>query len=144
MSEKTLFHHIKSKIDKGRLTRIENLVGEGTPDTNCCIDGFEFWIELKDAVVAKRDTSLLLGRSHKLTPQQVNFWRAQKRNGGYAWVLVRYGSEFFLFDNWLHINTYTIKEAREYSCFLSSKIEAIFEYILSVGMTKHRIHDKNQ
>lgn len=133
MSEVKLFNHIRSRMaEKARLTRIENIVAEGTPDVNCCMLGHEFWIELKDAPAAKRETSLLLGRSHKLTPQQVNFWRAQRRHGGHAFVLVRYGgTEFFLFDDWLNINEFTVQQARENSLFFTPKIVDIFARILA-------------
>ena len=48
MSEKLAYQHLrKGVLRKGdRLTRIENLIGTGLPDTNGCFEGHEFWMVL--------------------------------------------------------------------------------------------------
>ena len=50
MSKKpeTLFwEEIKNNTKNVHFQRIENLIGQGIPDVNCCTQGCEFWLELK-------------------------------------------------------------------------------------------------
>ena len=46
MKETGLWTLIRMNI-KGHCQRIENAVGLGTPDVNCCYNGSDVWIELK-------------------------------------------------------------------------------------------------
>ena len=46
MKENALWSLIRRNI-KGHCQRVENAVGLGTPDVNCCYEDIEVWIELK-------------------------------------------------------------------------------------------------
>ena len=46
MKETGLWTLIRQNI-RGHCQRVENAVGLGTPDVNCCYETFEVWIELK-------------------------------------------------------------------------------------------------
>ncbi len=72
---------------------VENGVLPGTPDV-AYIGG---WIELKseDKWPARANTVLALKR---FTPQQRLFLRRHCRRGGKAWLLLRVGREWLLFD----------------------------------------------
>lgn len=70
------------------LVRLENSVGNGTPDTNGCIYEREFWIELK---VAR-------GNKVELTSLQASWLEKRASVGGSAWVLARKGDVFRLWD----------------------------------------------
>lgn len=73
-----------------RCERVENLLIFGMPDTNCCIPpGHEFWLEIKSPTEPKRpSTALIGGRCHPLSQDQKNWFLAQRRAGGraYLWV----------------------------------------------------------
>ena len=70
------------KLEPGiHLQRIENSVGNGVPDTNGCLAGRDFWIELK---VAK-------GNKVALTPLQAAWLRTRWNVGGRSFVLARKG-----------------------------------------------------
>jgi hypothetical protein len=45
--ETVFWEEIKDNIKNVHFQRIENLVGLGIPDVNCCTQGCEFWLELK-------------------------------------------------------------------------------------------------
>lgn len=73
--------------------RIENSVRLGTPDVNY-IHG---WIELKTkAAWPVRETTPL--RIEHFSPQQRVWLRRRWLSGGHAWLLLRVGREFLLFD----------------------------------------------
>lgn len=62
--------------------RIENGAQTGMPDVNLCVDGTEWWIELKYVQSEpKRTSTPLLGSSHKITPAQ-RAWAVRRRTAG--------------------------------------------------------------
>lgn len=70
------------------MTRLENLVGEGTPDTEGCLDGRQFWIELKcNARPARAKTPIHV----KFRPMQPPWLKRRVRAGGRAFVLIQVG-----------------------------------------------------
>jgi penicillin-binding protein-related factor A (putative recombinase) len=69
------------------LTRLENLVGNGTPDVEGCLCGRQFWIELK--CIPKRTNSLLRIR---FQPSQIPWMQRRQRAGGHVFVLLQVGS----------------------------------------------------
>lgn len=75
------------------LERIENIVGEGTPDVHGLADDVAFWMELKAVAAApKRASSKLLGITHGLNNEQINWHLTYAQRGGNNWVLIGVGS----------------------------------------------------
>lgn len=74
---KMLKGHMPSSWD---VQRIETgSTGRGIPDVNVCVDGHEFWIELK----------VVQGRRVELSPEQVAWHYRRTRAGGRTWILAR-------------------------------------------------------
>ena len=90
MSEVTDYNNMRKYMKQplDRLTRIENVVGVGTPDVNYCIEGTEGWIELKSPLEPKRDRTPLLKSQHKVSQEQKNFMLSQFNAGGNGYVLI--------------------------------------------------------
>jgi len=92
VSEATEYKWLRQNIFRSpiRCQRIETLIGLGIPDTNVCVPpGVEFWIEIKSPTEPKRPSSAMIGgRCHPLSVDQKNFFLAQRRAGGraYLWV----------------------------------------------------------
>lgn len=91
MLEKQVWKYIR-EAERGRAgvrwMRCENIVANGVPDINGCIGGREFWLEVKSPRVHLRDSTPVFGGSHKISPQQFAFFRAQAAAGGKAFVLI--------------------------------------------------------
>lgn len=69
------------------MTRVENLVGQGTPDVEGCL-GNQFWMELKcEARPANEDTPI----RPKFRPTQVPWLLRRAGAGGKAFVLLQVG-----------------------------------------------------
>ena len=92
MSEATEYKWLRQRVfpSPARCQRIETLIGLGIPDVNVCVPpGREFWIEIKSPTEPKRPGSAMIGgRCHPLSVDQKNFFLAQRRAGGraYLWV----------------------------------------------------------
>lgn len=71
-----------------RIDRIENIVTVGMPDINFCSGGKETWIELKSPREPKRNSTPLFGSSHKLSQDQMNWFKRQHAAGGSGFVLI--------------------------------------------------------
>ena len=71
-----------------RLQRMENVAADGLPDVNGCINGNEFWMELKTPRIPVRDTTPLFGSNHKITPNQFAWFKAQSLAGGMVFLLI--------------------------------------------------------
>ena len=72
-----------------RLTRVENLVNDGTPDINGTVDSTDFWIETKAPnEPAKLSTKLFGTRSHSFNQDQKNFALAHIKAGGNMWAFL--------------------------------------------------------
>lgn len=71
-----------------RLQRVENVVADGVPDINGCIEGIEFWIELKCPKVPKRPNTPLFGSNHRIGPNQFAWFKAQYQAGGNVYLLI--------------------------------------------------------
>ena len=61
-------------------TPIETWIGKGIPDVNWCIDGKEFWTELKVLTTSNR-------LREALKPEQVAWLLGRTNAGGNAWVV---------------------------------------------------------
>lgn len=91
MSEKNVYrrfyeHAIRRGYD--RIDRIENGVIAGMPDINLCINGRESWIELKAPTEPKRSSTPLFGSNHKISQDQLNWFKRQIDAGGRAFLLI--------------------------------------------------------
>ena len=77
--EAKLWQDVKKGLKNVHLTRIENRVGVGTPDVNGCVDGKDFWLELK----------VIKGNSLRLSKFQKAWIYERLRVGGNVFVLAR-------------------------------------------------------
>lgn len=85
---KAIFLYEKKHIDS-RVQRVENLAANGMPDINGCINGVEFWLELKAPAIPKRATTPLFNsKNHPLMPDQLSWLRRQTIAGGKAGLLI--------------------------------------------------------
>ena len=73
---------------------VENPVGPGTPDVNCVLG----WIELKSIDRPKKEGTPVDGNLEHFTQQQRNFLKRRWRSGGGAWLLVKMGRDWLIFD----------------------------------------------
>ena len=72
-AESKLWSKIKIRYsDTVHFARVENWAVPGTPDLNCCVEGLEFWLELK---VLGPKASLL----KNLRPHQIS-WQCTRRS----------------------------------------------------------------
>lgn len=91
MNEASAYKWLKEAIclsSKDRIDRFENLVGVGNPDVNGCLDGSEFWIEVKAPKEPVRSSTSLFGSNHKLSQDQKNWIKRQLSAGGNAYIFV--------------------------------------------------------
>ncbi len=72
------------------MTRIENSIGASLPDVEGCLDGHQFWVELKVAKRPVRPTTPV--RTQEPVKQGQIDWLTTRWNaGGNAWLLVQVG-----------------------------------------------------
>ncbi len=91
MNEKTAYNWLKEAVCRGsfdRIDRFENIVGVGNLDVNACIDGAEFWIEIKAPTEPVRPSTALFGSNHKLSQDQKNWIKRQLKANGNAYIFV--------------------------------------------------------
>lgn len=71
------------------MSRVENTVDEGTPDVEGCLEGEQFWCELKAlARPVKPSTRIDL----EVDTEQVRWHRRRSKAGGRTWFLIQVGS----------------------------------------------------
>jgi hypothetical protein len=68
--------------------RVENVVNDGTPDVDYCIDGVEGGLELKFSDTARRDDSQVLGLGHGMRRSQIVYAARRTWAGGRCWCLI--------------------------------------------------------
>lgn len=117
---------MRSKFNRAGMfvERIENLVGEGTPDVHGVIKSSEraYWMELKVATQPARESSKLLGQ--KGLRQEQKSWLARyTRQGGTALIVVKVihranrGREYSVFtatgSDAYAVNDWTMAEWRD-------------------------------
>ena len=72
-----------------RVNRVENVAMVGMPDVSCCGNAKEFWLELKVVEsVPTRPTTPLLGNSHGLSQDQMNWHLSQRQAGGDSYIYI--------------------------------------------------------
>lgn len=107
MSETNLWTWLKkarvSLGDQLHLTRQENLVMVGQPDVEGCLQGGQFWIELKHAERPKRSSTKLRFGS-PIKRNQYEWHEARSEAGGAVYYLISVGSgpdrAIYLIDWW--------------------------------------------
>lgn len=77
MKEKDLYAAIKRALPEPHWQRLENSVGIGQPDVNCCWQSREFWLELK------------IGKP-LIRPAQYAWGMRRAKQGGIAWIMSRH------------------------------------------------------
>jgi hypothetical protein len=70
------------------LERIENVVSDGTPDVDYCIDSIQGGIELKFSDTAHGDTAQVLGIQHGMRRSQIIYASRRIWAGGLCWCLI--------------------------------------------------------
>jgi len=90
MSEVTAYQALRKGIrqPRDRIERMENIVGTGWPDSNCCLSGVELWIEIKAPTEPKRRNTPLFGSNHRLSQAQKNWFLMQRKAGGKAFIYI--------------------------------------------------------
>lgn len=116
LSEKRAYEWLKRHVflPKDRIDRIENLVVQGMPDVNYCIDGIEGWIEIKAPTMPKRESTALFGSNHKVSQAQKNWFLRQSKAFGIGWIFIVTGNYKILvsaeYDNLKRIDSATTEE----------------------------------
>lgn len=146
-SESTLWKWIARGLVKARRSgtrlhwqRIENLTGDGVPDTYLCVDGISWWLELKRGVQLTNGAIRVDYR-----PRQVPWLLDELRAGGQAGVLVQVGKDRLLtINNLITIEMLGSRDGAAQIWLQSvSNVRELLE-ILARGAkresTKHRIY----
>ena len=80
MKESEIWRHInliQKKQKTWHFVRIESSTINGIPDVNACMDGNEFWLELKS-----NDA-----KNYGISKYQINWFLKRNRSGGKAFIL---------------------------------------------------------
>lgn len=102
MNEDALWKTVQEKVGPyGRLLRVENALGSGTPDVNYLLRRYPKtppvcgWLELKYEPAFQKDGL----RLKQLTKDQVLWHEDWASHGGRVFTLARVGKDHFLFDH---------------------------------------------
>lgn len=98
MKESSLWVIIRQNLPQVHWQRIETSTGLGIPDINGCWEGKEFWVEIKYLPTFPVRANTPVKIKH-YTPEQRLWLRKRGQAGGQAWLFVRVGAEWFLFDH---------------------------------------------
>lgn len=114
MSEKNSWRWLSEHVFKygDRAQRFENLLGDGTPDANCCVLGVESWIEIKQPTEPKRKSTKLFVSNHRVSQGQMNWFLSQMNSGGRAFFFIDTDKRRMLIGGKYHdmINTMTVDQ----------------------------------
>ena len=125
MSESNDYQTFKRNVPgpRDRLDRIENVVVNGMPDINMCIEGVELWIELKSPTEPKRATTRLFGSNHKLSVDQKNWFLRHRTAKGFAYILIATDKRWILINGKDAdlVNDLTVLQLLELSIWCASK-----------------------
>jgi len=135
-SESTLAGRLRNCVNdapgRNHMTRIENGVELGTPDTNGRVFGIDFWLELKHVHEWPK---------RKTTPVRLNHFTAEQRQwllqrglaGGTCGVLLQVKNEYFAF-NWFksqRLSTLTRDELMAAACWHQHVLDLSFLQCIS-------------
>lgn len=116
MSEKNSYRKFRSNILRAndRINRVENIYLDGMFDVNCCINGNEFWMEIKTPDEPFRKATPLFGSNHKFSIDQINWAISQCNAGGRCYAYIETNLRAMLIDlndiDISLINTFTVDE----------------------------------
>ena len=119
MNESGLRHYLGKKLraafPKAHIIAIENDVLPGTPDMNLCINGAEYWVELKflDKWPIRPQTPVKIKH---FTPVQRLFLRQRWNAGGASFLLLKVG------------------ETRQYLLFIGAHCQGIGETLTTASL----------
>lgn len=82
MRETEVWQKLKRCLARVHWQRIETVTSAGVPDVNGCLDGVEFWIELKVLTGTRK-----LRFQHDLKPTQVAWLTKRWMNGGKTFIM---------------------------------------------------------
>lgn len=93
--EQTAWDRLRSVMSLAGLDprRVENVVGPGHPDVNYA--GGDVELKAMEGFPKRADTPVTVP---EFTGEQVGWLLQRQRAGGRAWLMVRVGREWFLFD----------------------------------------------
>lgn len=96
MTERNSWKALRERLRPfGKVVRVENVVGPGTPDVCYCLRGVTGWLEMKHANKwpARETTPLVIP---SLTLDQVLWMKEWEQAGGTAWLYLTVGPVEFL------------------------------------------------
>lgn len=105
LAEKDFWATVRKHLGPhGHLVRIEDLLAEGVPDVNYCINGAEGWLELKwvEKWPVRETTPLRI--PHYTKAQRL--WHYMRGSaGGRMFIMVKVDNEYFVFHwQWAYKN----------------------------------------
>lgn len=141
MSERNDYQLLRRNVRKGhdRMSRIENVVGVGTPDVNFCSEGCECWIEMKSPIEPKRRGTRLFSGQHSLSQAQMNWFLAQRNAGGRGYILICTDKRWMLIDGEYadEVNLMTADKLMEISTWAACKpIQKVFWNLLRKALRR--------
>lgn len=113
------------------MTRVENLLEEGWPDVEGCLEGKSFHIELKSAKRPKRETTRVLAPDD-IRPRQPPWLKARWMAGGNAFWLVQVGERHracrYLLPGYMDIADYPEDWFATHACCQNVKAHTFVNY----------------
>lgn len=96
-SESKSWKKLKGRLPSGHIMRVENPALPGTPDVNLCINGVEFWCELKHVHELPKQAETPVFRGC-LKPEQILWHRLRHRAKGKSYIVgyVEESDEFYI------------------------------------------------
>lgn len=145
-SEKDVYEKLRKATIKhgGRYLRVENVLGDGTPDVNLAFPftekiAIEFWVECKFCEDAKRPTTSVLRSHHKVSPEQAVWHKKQWDINAISFFLVVTplyiytveGSEYMTINDMSRIQL-SNKSIAPIVCNLDFAVHRMKEYAISL------------
>lgn len=94
MTETKLKVKLKSYLPKRtHFQPIESMTSLGVPDVNFCLDGSEFWVELKIVLGEEK-----LRFQKPLTPYQWNWLRRRVKSRGNVWIVGQHKKDLLFYN----------------------------------------------
>jgi AraC-like DNA-binding protein len=118
MSEKNLRGRVRDALKPGLIQQIENMVGNGVPDTYYAVKGVQGWLELKYAenIPARASTAVFRSLNRGLDVEQEAWIFKCAQHGGVAHVYAQIGKRCYLVPGHLayQFNAMTHEEFQEF------------------------------
>lgn len=125
MAESSDYKTLKRNMPypRDRLDRVENAVVTGMPDINFCSGDVECWIEQKSPKEPVRSTTRLFGSNHKVSQEQMNWFKRQMTAGGNAYFIIATDKRWMLIggEHADKINDMTVQELLDIALWSTGK-----------------------